>query len=212
MNAETEELSKNINKYCEDYSLKISISENELFLRYYESVLRWNPRLHLTTLASPFEFAHRFILEGAYSSKILSPNIHQIWDIGSGAGFPGIPLAILRPDLFVYLVEANRKKAIFLKELIAHLNLTNVVAINQRFQDIPSLSPNSCLTTRALEKLDNHLSDLLLRFSCIDQFLFFGSEFLLSNIPDQQKTPWSVTAYKIPFSEKRYIHTLNRST
>lgn len=212
MKADLDELTHHLGTYGDNFSFKYSINENELFRRYYEMVLRWNSRLHLTTLISPLDFAQRFILEAAFSIRFLSPTVDNIWDIGSGGGFPGIPFAILRPENKIYLVEASKNKAIFLKELVADLGLGNVSVINQRFQCIKSINSNSCLTTRALEKLGPLLPDLIVAFPLASQFLFFGTEDLIKTIPQHTNYQWSYTASKIPLSEKRQVISLVRFT
>src|SRR5262245_44317249 len=87
-----------------------SQTEIDSLSKYYELVLKWNPRLHLTTLIQPQAFFDRHIFESAFSASLLSPSINQIWDLGSGLGAPGMILAILRPDLAIHLVESSRNK------------------------------------------------------------------------------------------------------
>src|ERR1044071_3066172 len=83
-----------------------SESEIRSLLLYFELVLKWNPRLHLTTLVDPQQFFQFHILESDFAASLLLPSVTRLWDLGSGLGIPGIPIAILRPDLPVHLVEA----------------------------------------------------------------------------------------------------------
>src|SRR5215475_8203011 len=108
----------------------------DLLSKYYELVLKWNKRLHLTTLTQPQEFFERHILESTFSESLILPSVNQVWDLGSGLGVPGMVIAILRPDLIAHLVEANRNKALFLEEAAAHLNLKNVEVIESRLEAI----------------------------------------------------------------------------
>src|SRR5262245_63795250 len=106
-----------------------SEAEADLLSKYYELVLKWNKRLHLTTLTQPQEFFERHILESAFSESLILPSVNQVWDLGSGLVIPGLVIAISRSDLVVRLVEVNRNKALFLKEVTPHLNMKNVELI-----------------------------------------------------------------------------------
>src|SRR5262249_34956411 len=122
-----------------------SRTEILLLSSYYELVLKWNPRLHLTTLTQPGAFFERHILESAFSGSLILPAINQVWDLGSGLGVPGMIIAILRPDLSIRLVEAGRNKALFLEETVAALGLRNVTVIESRFEEMDKFSVGSCL-------------------------------------------------------------------
>src|SRR5689334_7164753 len=124
---------------------RFSQTEIDLMSKYYELVLKWNPRLHLTTLIQPQAFFERHIFESAFSASLLLPSINQIWDLGSGLGAPGMILAILRPDLTIHLVEASRNKALFLEEAAFELGLNNVRVIESRFESIEKIPESSCL-------------------------------------------------------------------
>src|SRR5215831_5217196 len=136
-------------------------AEAYLLSKYYELVLKWNKRLHLTTLTQPQEFLERHILESAFSESLILPSVNQIWDLGSGLGVPGIVIAILRPDLDVSLIEVSRNKALFLDEAVAHLNLKNVVIIESRLEAVEGVHEESCLTVRAIERMEKMIPEIL---------------------------------------------------
>jgi 16S rRNA (guanine527-N7)-methyltransferase len=97
----------------------------EQFLTYLELLLKWNCMMNLTALRTPAEIISRHFLD----SLLLLPHLPEtgrLLDLGSGAGFPGIPLKIARPGLFIDLVEATAKKASFLKETVRRLGLSDV--------------------------------------------------------------------------------------
>src|SRR5882762_9810000 len=116
-----------LNRILKDFQVfcgrKLSDLEVDRFLHFYYLVLKWNNRLHLTTITQPLPFAQRHLCESVFAEDYLLPTIQKVWDIGSGVGIPGIPFSIIRPDLIITLVEANKKKAIFLKEVITSLQL-----------------------------------------------------------------------------------------
>lgn len=189
-----------------------SEKELELFCRYFDLVLKWNPQLHLTTITTPQEFAERHLLEPAFASQKLSDTIKEILDIGSGAGIPGVPLAILRPDLIVLLVEANKKKAIFLKEVKDELNLENLQILNQRFESVNTIMPSTCVTTRALDSLIKLTPQILKLGGAATQMLFLGSSTLLDVIQMYPLPEWNLSTFLIPQTENRLVISLTRFT
>lgn len=105
--------------------LDLTAGQYEQFLAYLDLLLKWNRRINLTALRTPDEIISRHFLD----SLLLLPHLPEtgrLLDIGSGAGFPGLPLKIVRPGLAVDLVEATAKKASFLKEAVRRLGLSGV--------------------------------------------------------------------------------------
>jgi len=189
-----------------------SEAETHLLSMYYELVLKWNKRLHLTTLTRPQEFFVRHILESAFSESLILPSVNQIWDLGSGLGVPGMVIAILRPDLDARLVEASRNKVLFLEEAAGHLNLKNVKVIESRFEDVKVVPEESCLTVRAIERMEKMIPEILRLGAKASQILIFGAKSLeekaRSLINDQLK----IESLRIPGSNRRYLINIFRST
>ena len=88
-------------------------------------------------------------LDSLLFSKVLPPDVRTVADIGSGAGFPGIPLKIAEPALALYLIEPTRKKAVFLKHICSRLGLREVEVINKRIEEVEGLKVDAAVT-RAL--------------------------------------------------------------
>ncbi len=187
-------------------------AELDLFTQYFHYVLKWNDRLHLTTLTTPHDFAHRHLLESAFATQFISPSIPKIFDIGSGAGIPGIPFAILRPNISITLIEANKKKAIFLKEIKFALGLGNVEVINQRFEDIRVMTNRTCITSRALDKLSSLIPNILHFGQDASQFLLFGTNIIQDMLKKQTANTWNITKFPVPESDQRLLLSLSRST
>jgi 16S rRNA (guanine527-N7)-methyltransferase len=185
--------------------------EADLLSDYYELVLKWNKRLHLTTLTQPEEFFERHILESTFSGSLILPSVDQAWDLGSGLGVPGMVIAILRPDLNVRLVEASRNKALFLQEAAAHLNLKNLKVIESRFEAIEHFPDESCLTVRAIEKMGKMIPEILRLGTKASQILIFGAKGLedktRAHIHDKK-----IESLLIPGSNQRYVINIFRST
>jgi 16S rRNA (guanine(527)-N(7))-methyltransferase RsmG len=101
---------------------------------HYELLLRWNKVLNLTTIADPREAAERHYGESLLLASRIPEGALRVADVGSGAGFPGFPLAVLRPDCTVTLIESHQRKAVFLRE--ASRGMANVRVLVQRAEAV----------------------------------------------------------------------------
>jgi 16S rRNA (guanine527-N7)-methyltransferase len=101
---------------------------------HYALLDRWNEKMNLTSVERGEETVIRHFCESLFFAARLDHNTTSIADIGSGAGFPGIPIAILNPELRVSLVESSQRKAVFLRE--ATRGLPNVSVIAQRAEEV----------------------------------------------------------------------------
>jgi len=99
---------------------------------HYELLLRWNRVLNLTAIDSLEEAVERHYCESLFLAVHLPPEPLLIADIGSGGGFPGLPVAVLRPDCRVTLIESHQRKAVFLRE--ATRNMPNIEVLGKRAQ------------------------------------------------------------------------------
>lgn len=107
----------------------------EKLLRFHALLTEWNARIDLTAVLDPVEMADRHYLDSAAPlAKGLIPQGASVVDVGTGAGFPGVPLAILRPDLNVTLLDALRKRVDFLQAVIEELDLS-ATAVHMRAED-----------------------------------------------------------------------------
>jgi 16S rRNA (guanine527-N7)-methyltransferase len=104
--------------------------------RHVDLLLKWNKSINLTAITDPAEIAEKHVLDSLALVPILPQG--SLLDAGSGAGFPGIPVAIARPDLEVVLVDSAQKKVAFLKNAIAELRLPGVKAKAVRLEGNPS--------------------------------------------------------------------------
>ena len=101
---------------------------------HFDLLNRWNRVLNLTSLKNPGEIVERHYCESLFLAAHLPDGALRIGDIGSGAGFPGIPLAIARQDFSVTLIESHQRKSVFLRE--ATRKLANIAVIPMRAEDI----------------------------------------------------------------------------
>jgi 16S rRNA (guanine(527)-N(7))-methyltransferase RsmG len=101
---------------------------------HYELLVRWNRVLNLTAIKDPVQVIERHYCESIFLAVNLPIGTLRIADLGSGAGFPGFPIAMLRPDCVVTLVEVHRRKAVFLRE--ATRRLSNIRVLPARFEHV----------------------------------------------------------------------------
>jgi len=113
---------------------QLSPDQLGLLPRHYELLLHWNKALNLTSMRSEEEIVERHYAESIFLGLHLPPGPLAITDIGSGAGFPGFPVAVLRSDCTVTLIESHQRKAVFLKESSRDLRHVRVLA--KRAEDI----------------------------------------------------------------------------
>ncbi len=167
-------------------------------------VLKWNRGLNLTTLTSPDEFALRHVIEPLFAARCLVGSISSLWDLGSGMGVPGLPIAVARPDIRVRLVEAKRKRSVFLEEAAAALGLSNVEVCNARIQEIAPAGAGTCVAARAIEEMEEILGEIFRIGRDADQLLLFVGDHLAAMVGEEAKG-WRVERLRLPNSESRYV-------
>ena len=111
----------------------------------------WNDKLNLTAIRDPLEILYRHFCESMYAAVAVPMENGRLADVGSGAGFPGLPLKIIRPELRVFLVESNLKKATFLAEVIRELGLADAQVLVRRYEELgEEVAPLDYVCSRAL--------------------------------------------------------------
>jgi len=131
------------------YSLPNSM-EN-LFIQYLDLLTQWNKVFNLTRICDPEEMVLLHILD----SLSISPYLHgtRILDVGTGAGLPGIPLAIIQPEKKFVLIDSNSKKTRFLVQAVHELKLANVEIIHSRCEDLQPQQLFDSIVSRAFASL-----------------------------------------------------------
>ena len=123
-------------------------AQSEQFAAYLTLLQKWNAKTNLTAIRDAEGIQSRHFLESILCARSLPENVSTLLDFGSGAGFPGLPIAILRPEIAVTLAESQNKKAAFLREAIRVLGVQATVhpsraeTLTQRFD---------CVTLRAVD-------------------------------------------------------------
>jgi len=126
-------------------------------LDYLALLQRWNRAYNLTAIRTPEAMVPRHLLDSLALVPFLD-GLDTLADLGTGPGLPGIPLALARPSLHVTLIEANGKKARFLREVARTLSLVNVEIVPSRIEAFHPPAPFAAITARALATLTDILT------------------------------------------------------
>lgn len=126
---------------------------------YLNLLLKWNAKINLTAIRDPAEIVMRHFGESLFAARQLLPDPSAVnssaIDLGSGAGFPGLPLKIWAPDLRLTLIESSQKKATFLREAARTLALSGVEVLQKRAEDADVRA--DLVTLRAVERFEDVL-------------------------------------------------------
>lgn len=117
--------------------LGITLSEfqTELLTLHCKELIAWNKITNLTAITDPEEIAVKHVID-SLAASIMIPDGAKVIDIGTGGGFPGIPLKIIRNDLEILLLDSSRKKISFLKQVIIKSKLKGIRAVHSRAEDL----------------------------------------------------------------------------
>jgi 16S rRNA (guanine527-N7)-methyltransferase len=143
-------LLQQIQQGCDDLALTLSEKQRQQLLSYVMLLAKWNKVYNLTSVRDIDVMVSRHLLDSLTVLPFLVG--HSLLDVGSGAGLPGIPIAIARPDLAVTLLDSNSKKTRFLQQAKAELELNNVSVIHERIEQA-SLPEFDLVTARAFSTI-----------------------------------------------------------
>lgn len=122
-----------------ELGLELTPGMVDLFRKYYDALIDWNTRINLTGITGPEEVQEKHFLDSltvCLALPQLMPEGFRLIDVGSGAGFPGIPLKIVFPQIELVLLESTGKKANFINHLVEILSLQKVQIVNARAEDL----------------------------------------------------------------------------
>ncbi len=202
---------------CKELSLIVDDFQIDRVTAYCRELVRWNRRINLTRIDAPRDIAIKHILDSLTPAQLIPVGATML-DLGSGAGFPGIPLKILRGDLTVDLVDASRKRIHFLKHIIRTLDFEGVSAHQMRAETLET------------DIFSGHLFDIIIsraftslyRLVCLSTPLLKENGILLAmKGPDchaevdetlqwiqRERLPYSVTCRSIVLPGSNYLRNL----
>ncbi|SHF03915.1 16S rRNA (guanine(527)-N(7))-methyltransferase RsmG [Schwartzia succinivorans] len=125
-----------LKKAAEEYGISLSETQLRQFDRYQELLVEWNQKMNLTALTEPKDVAIKHMIDSVsvYDEKWFSEGMSVI-DVGTGAGFPGLPLKILCPSLKVTLLDSLNKRVKFLETVVSELGLSDIVCVHARAEE-----------------------------------------------------------------------------
>ncbi|MBI5100854.1 MAG: 16S rRNA (guanine(527)-N(7))-methyltransferase RsmG [Nitrospirae bacterium] len=138
-----------IKQGIEKIGLDCGPGQLDAFVFYLSELNKWNRAYNLTGLRSDSDIITKNFLDSLLFLRALPQDIASLADIGSGAGFPGIPIKIMRPQLKTTLIEPTQKKCAFLRHLRHGLGLSDIEVLNRRVEDVSGISVDAAVT-RAL--------------------------------------------------------------
>jgi 16S rRNA (guanine527-N7)-methyltransferase len=150
-------------KFAATAGVSVSEAQAQFFSRHIELMLEWNRRLNLTRITEYEEIIVKHLLDSILPARFL-PSSGRALDVGTGAGFPGIPLKILNPGLDMVLLDASRKKTSFLTAVSASIGLRGIRAAHGRWEEFSQKTENEAsfqlITMRAVKLESGHLQAL----------------------------------------------------
>jgi 16S rRNA (guanine527-N7)-methyltransferase len=147
-----------IHRAAGEFQLTLNERQVEQIQQYTRILLAWNEKINLTAIREPLEILYRHFCESMFGASLLPVENCRLADVGTGGGFPGLPLKIIRPNLDIFLVESNVKKATFLAEVIRELGLTDARVLISRYEELgEEVAPLDVVCSRALGDFANFL-------------------------------------------------------
>ena len=187
------------------YSVSTTPQLSESIRTYIDLLLRWNRKIALTTITDPAEILRFHFGESMFAISQVPIRHGRLADVGTGAGFPAVPIGMVVPDLECILIESNQKKATFLAEVVRTLKLDHVKVYRDRMESYPvsSLSLDFSIS-RALGIHENFLSWSAARLNPSGKVILWLGDDDASKILANSSWSWS-PPMKIPDSQRRVL-------
>lgn len=160
---EFEEFKREFEKYLEKMNISLLKEQYEQFYAYMELLIEWNEKMNLTAITDPKEIILKHFVDSLTIAKYVKED-KSIIDMGTGAGFPGIPIKIYRKDVKVVLADSLNKRIKFLDEVIDKLKLENVETIHCRAEELGK-------NKQYREKFDYATSRAVANLSTLSEYL-----------------------------------------
>ncbi|MEJ2361179.1 MAG: 16S rRNA (guanine(527)-N(7))-methyltransferase RsmG [Gammaproteobacteria bacterium] len=139
------------------HTLKLDVpaASQQALLAYIDLLVSWNKSFNLTAIRDPRDMVNQHLLDALVALPYIKRG--PVLDVGSGAGLPGLPLAIVRPDLHFCLLDSNGKKVRFIKQVAITLQLTNVDVVQSRVETFQATEPFALIVSRAFASMEEFI-------------------------------------------------------
>jgi 16S rRNA (guanine527-N7)-methyltransferase len=194
--------------------LDVSPAQQDKLMDYLALMFKWNAVYNLTSLRDPMQMVTHHLLDSLAAVPAFA-QAHNVLDVGSGGGLPGIVLAIVRPDMKVSMIDTVHKKTAFLTQVKAELSLTNVTVYTARVEQLQVSEKFDVITSRAFADLSDFVN-----WSC--HLLAEGGRYIalkgVAPKDEQERLPaeWKVTGLEplqVPrLGAERHLVFIERST
>ena len=190
-------------------ALKLSDQMIDQLMTYLNLVEKWNRVYNLTAIRERDEMIKLHFLD---SLSILNHvHVKNILDIGSGAGFPGIVLAITKPELKVTVMDSVNKKTTFMRQVKSELALTNLDVVNSRVEDYQPITLFEAVTSRAFSNLKNMMSLTQHTLQKEGVWLAMKSKDVKEELEEFEKNQYTLIPLEVPFiNAERYLVILKK--
>ncbi|VAW79406.1 16S rRNA (guanine(527)-N(7))-methyltransferase [hydrothermal vent metagenome] len=137
---------------CRHLAIEPDDTVLDQWVAFIELLVKWNKSYNLTAVRDPAEMVPRHLLDSLALVAFMVPG--RLLDVGTGAGLPGLPLAMLFPERSFTLLDSNAKKLRFIRQVVAELGLKNVEVVHQRMQEYRPAQAFDMVTSRAVANLE----------------------------------------------------------
>ena len=189
--------------------LKLSDQVIDQLMTYLNLVEKWNRVYNLTAIRERDEMIKLHFLDSL--SIFNHVHVKNILDVGSGAGFPGIVLAITKPELKVTVMDSVNKKTTFMQQVKSELALTNLDVVNSRVEDYQSITLFEAVTSRAFSNLKNMMSLTQHTLQKEGMWLAMKSKDVKEELEEFEKNQYTLIPLEVPFiNAERYLVILKK--
>jgi 16S rRNA (guanine527-N7)-methyltransferase len=151
-------LSDTIRRALSEFKVAVTDAQIAQIQQYMSLLLKWNDAMNLTAIRDPLEILYRHFCESMFGATLIPVGFGRLADVGSGGGFPGLPLKIVCPELEVCLIDSNVKKATFLAEVVRELALPEARVLVSRYEELDEeITPLDVVCSRAVGEFGHFL-------------------------------------------------------
>ena len=158
-----EEFEEILNGHLKEINIELNKEQVEQFYKYMQLLIEWNEKINLTAITEPKEIILKHFVDSLTIEKHIEKGANLV-DVGTGAGFPGIPIKIYRKDVNIVLVDSLNKRINFLNKIIKELNLSNIETIHSRAEEFGR-------NKKYREKFDISTSRAVANLSTLSEYL-----------------------------------------
>jgi 16S rRNA (guanine527-N7)-methyltransferase len=188
-----------------------ALSEEQInqLVGHYAMMIEWNRHTNLTRITAPEEAARFHYAESIFGARFAG-KAQKILDIGSGAGFPALPLAVAIPTAEVTALESNQKKTTFLSEVKEALQIANFKVVRTRVEDF-DIHSYDLLTSRALDRAEDVMPKVLKKMKVGQRLMLYCAPGLVERLQKKLSAPYNIQTHHIPLAESRIIAIFART-